>query len=204
MRVRTAVGITTVIIIAEGAITWFAAKAWFAIPGRHWPPNRWHIELGNLSEALAAFAAVGAAFVALWIATRDRRDRMKQRDAEDEAQAKLVIVSAECPNSPLQLQIRVVNNAPRAIVDVTFVGIVVAGHDLDLQPTSGPYPPIGTPGNDSLFTFNPQADAYGPAHPYYIAIRGGPNGEPRTGPRNGEAAGAAPMKATTLNNRTPG
>jgi hypothetical protein len=31
MRVGTAVGITTVIIIAEGAITWFAAKAWLAI-----------------------------------------------------------------------------------------------------------------------------------------------------------------------------
>jgi hypothetical protein len=59
--------------------------------------------------------------VALWVATSDRRLRMKERDAEDEAQAKLVIVLPRRPSNPLELQIQVTNHGTRAIVDLTFV-----------------------------------------------------------------------------------
>jgi hypothetical protein len=52
---------------------------------------------------------------------------MKERDAEDEAQAKLVIVLPRRPSNPLELQIQVTNHGTRAIVDLTFVGLVVDG-----------------------------------------------------------------------------
>ena len=141
-----------------------------------------HVDAGLIVNALVALGTFSAAGAAVWIATSDRRDRMKERDADDAAQAKLVIITAECQQNPVELQIRVVNNSPRPIVDMTFVRIVVAAHEFDdLQPTTGPYPPVAFPGQmGSIFTFNPEADPYGPAHPYYIAIRGGPNGETRT------------------------
>jgi hypothetical protein len=131
----------------------------------------------NSLVALGAFAAAGAA---VWVATSDRRLRRKERDAEDDAQAELVIVTAEWRENPLQLQVKVTNHGIRAIADVTFVRLSVKGHDLgDLRPTTGPFPVIPTPGNFSMFEF--RSDNYDSAHPYFSAIRGGgPNGEPRT------------------------
>ncbi|WP_141681983.1 hypothetical protein [Mycobacterium malmoense] len=140
-----------------------------------------HVDAGLIVNALSAIGAFSAAAVALWVATSDRRERQHERDAQDEAQAKLVIIAAECQQNPVELQIRVVNNSPRAIVDLTFVRIVVEGHNFDdLRPTTGPFPPVAGPGSFSAYFFNPVAAAYGPAHPYFIAIRGGPNGEART------------------------
>jgi hypothetical protein len=142
-----------------------------------------HVDAGLIVNALVALGTFSAAGAAVWIATSDRRQRMKERDADDAAQAKLVIIAAECQQNPAELQIRVVNNSPRPIVDMTFVRIIVAAHDFDdLQPTTGPYPPVAFSGQQigSIFTFNPEADPYGSAHPYYFAIRGGPNGESKT------------------------
>jgi hypothetical protein len=76
------------------------------------------------------------------------------------------------------------HHGTRAIVDLTFVGLVVEGHDFDdLQPTTGPFPVIAPPAasvqfagplaGSSLFTFNP--DSYDPTHPYRVAVKGGPN-----------------------------
>ena len=72
------------------------------------------------------------------------------------------------------------NYGTRAVVDVTFVKLVVQGHeDLNLWPTTGPFPPIPTPnGGQSLFAFNPEV--YGKNHPYFIAIRGDGSGQPRS------------------------
>jgi hypothetical protein len=145
-----------------------------------------HIDAGLIINALTALGAFSAALAAVWVATSDRRDRKHERDVEDEAQAKLVIVYGRCQeNQSPELQVMVSNSGTRGIVDVTFVRIAVDGHDDldDLQPTSGPIPPIVAPasfapGNISLITFDP--NAYGPAHPYYIAIRGGPSNQPRT------------------------
>ncbi|MCW2651247.1 MAG: hypothetical protein JWR32_2223 [Mycobacterium sp.] len=134
------------------------------------------VNIGLIVNALVAIGAFAAAAAAVWVATTDRQVRKKERDAEDDAAAKLVIVLPRRPQNPLELQIQVTNHGPRAIVDVTFVGLVVEGHDL--QPTLGPFPVIPTPGNFSLFTFRPES--YGQTHPYYIAVRGGPNNEPQT------------------------
>lgn len=137
------------------------------------------IDWGLVVSALAAIGSIGAAVIALYIATTDRRERRRERDAEDEAQAKLVIVLPRRPTNPLELQVQVTNLGTKALIDVTFVEMTVEGHDLgDLQPTIGPFPVFTTPGNYSLFTFGP--DSYGQTHPYYIAVRGGPNNEPQT------------------------
>jgi hypothetical protein len=128
MRVRTAVGTAAAIIVAKGAITWFAAKAWLAIPGRHWPPNRWHIDLGNLSEALAAFAAAGAAFVALWIAGRDRRDRKQEREDEEKTHARLVRVNIEQLSAQAVLLVKVRNFGPVPVLDVTVTDATWSEH----------------------------------------------------------------------------
>ena len=171
-------------LLAAAAIVWgiavlvgvfIAAPLWFGFD----------VDAGLIANALVALGTFAAAAAAVWVATTDRQERTKERDAEDEAQAKLVIVYGHCQeNQSPELQIRVSNSGTRAIVDVTFVRIVVEGRDLEgLEPSSGPIPPIVAPasmapGNFSLITFNP--DACGSAHPYYIAIRGGPDGEPRT------------------------
>ncbi len=128
----------------------------------------------NSLVALGAFMAGGAA---VWVATTDRQLRRKERDAENDAQANLVFVTAELRNNPREIQVKVMNHGIRAIADETFVRLSVEGHDLgDLQPTTGPFPIIATPGNSSLFTFNPEN--LGSTHPYYVAIKGGPNEEP--------------------------
>lgn len=96
------------------------------------------------------------------------------------------------PENPTELQIQVTNHSSRVIMDLTFIRLVVDGHDHldDLQPTLGPFPVIAAPAatshmagplaGSSLFTFNPDSDSYGPTHPYFIAVKGGPNNEPRT------------------------
>jgi hypothetical protein len=91
----------------------------------------------------------------------------------------------------LQLAVRATNLGPRGFVDVTFVRIEVDGHDLgDLQPTTGPLPPIvqpavggiGVGGNRSLIIFSPKE--FPPDHPYRLAMLGGPDGEPPTITKN--------------------
>jgi hypothetical protein len=144
-----------------------AAPLWFGFD----------VNIGLIISGLAATGSFTAAAVAVWIATSDRRGRARERDAEDEAQAKLVVVSARRPDHPLELQIVVTNYGTRAIVDITFVGLVVEGHSFDdLQPTIGPFPVVAAPGGPSLFTFSP--GSYDATHPYYVAMRGG--GGPQT------------------------
>jgi len=165
-------------LAAAAAIVWgiavlvgvfIAAPLWFGLD----------VDAGLIVNALAALGAFTAAAAAVWVATSDRRERIRERDAEDEAQAKLVIITPRRPSNPLELQIQVMNHGTRAIVEIAFVGLVVEGHDFDdLQPTIGPLPVVAAPGAPSLFTFSPEH--YGPTHPYYIAVRGGPNNEPQT------------------------
>jgi len=144
---------------------------------------------GVIVNALVALGAVGAAAIALWTTTSDRRERKQERDAEDAVQARMVIVSPRRPHNPLELQIAITNLSPRVIINLTFVRLVVEGHDFgEFQPTIGPFPVVSPPAasaphagplaGQSLFAFDPQK--YGPAHPYFIAVRGGPNGEPQT------------------------
>jgi hypothetical protein len=147
------------------------------------------IDVGLIVNGLAAIGSFAAAGAAVWVATSDRRERIRERDAEDAAQARMVIVSPQRSDHPLELQITVTNLSPRVIVDVTFVQLTAEDHDFgDLQPVMGPFPVVAPPAaavprggslaGKSLFTFSPEA--YGREHPYFVAVRGGPNGEPMT------------------------
>ncbi|MBV8861414.1 MAG: hypothetical protein JO259_06095 [Mycobacterium sp.] len=136
MKVRTAVGITAGIITAQVTVAWFAAKAWLPIPDR-WPPTRWHIELGNLSEALAAFAAAGAAFIALWIAACDRRDRNLERRAKEETVARLVRLDVEPINGRPVVIVKVRNFGPLPILDVAANGATWTTHPDARLPIAG-------------------------------------------------------------------
>jgi hypothetical protein len=135
----------------------------------------WHVN----ATALSAVGSFSAAVVALGIATSDRRERKRERDAADKVEAKLVVVWGERIDGPSQLQVVVRNNGTRAIVDVTFVSLVVEDRDLDLRPTSESELPVVTPsGDDGKFIFNPEA--HDPAHPFRRAMRGAP--WPQSGP----------------------
>jgi hypothetical protein len=144
VRVRTAVGITAGIITAQVAAAWFAEKAWLALPESRWPPARWHIELGNLSEALAAFAGAGAALIALWIAGRDRRDRKAERWAEENTVARLVRLDVQAASGRPVVVVKVRNFGPLPILDVTGAGATWTTHsDARLPITRLGRPTVG-------------------------------------------------------------
>jgi hypothetical protein len=108
------------------------------------------VDVGLIVSALAALGAFAAAAAAVWVATTDRRDRKQERDAEDEAQARMVLVVPRRPTNPLELQIQVTNHGSRVIMDLKFVGLAVEGNDFgDLQPTVGPFPVIAPPAASS-------------------------------------------------------
>lgn len=140
MRTRTAVAITVGIVATQAAVTWFAMSAWSAIPVRRWPPGRWHVELGNLSEALAAFATVGAAFAALWIAGRERRARRQEREDEDSTHARLVHLS---------VRMRTVLLNPAAKVGVPVVRVTARNF--------GPLPVLDVEVSDATWSQNSAA-----------------------------------------------
>jgi hypothetical protein len=121
--VRTAVIIAAVAVTAKVGLTAVALTAWVSIPERHWPPNHLHIELGSLAEWLAAFAAAGAAIVALVIATRDRQERAKEHEDDQKAQARLVRLAVKTqlsghPSGMPVLSVKVRNNGHLPILDV--------------------------------------------------------------------------------------
>jgi len=83
-------------------------------------------------------------------------------------------------------------------------GLVVDGHDLDdLQPTTGPFPVIAPPAASvpSLFTFSPES--CGPTHPYYIAVRGGPNNQGSGGRSQRIRGHCRPATGCRRRGRTP-
>nr|WP_245830391.1 hypothetical protein [Mycobacterium numidiamassiliense] len=68
-------------------------------------------------SALTAFGTIGAAWSALYIATRDREDRKPERDAADLAQARLVKIEIKRPGT-YEYSVRVRNYAAQPILDV--------------------------------------------------------------------------------------
>lgn len=133
------------------------------------------IDAGLIVNALAATGSLSAAAVALWVATSDRRKRQRELDAEDEAQAKLVVVSADRYRLGMlqgkQLCLTVSNRSPRAIVDVAFVELLVDGHEhLNLYPTSDPTLPAVIGGEDGEFIFAPAEQSEN--DPLYRALAG--------------------------------
>lgn len=132
-------------------------------------------------NALAAVGSLSAAAVALWVATSDQRERKRERDAQDDAQSKLVVLRPSVQEWNTQtgemqrIEVLVVNHGPRAIVDVTFVKLDVDGYDFGrLWPTSEAQIPVIAPdGGAAAFKFMPPHE---PETPFSVALRGGRGG----------------------------
>ena len=80
-------------------------------------------------NSLAAIGSIGAAFAALYIATRDRSERKRERDAADEAQARLVQVDVDRPRNEDTYVVRIRNYGDRPII-----GAAVEGASLHKRP----------------------------------------------------------------------
>jgi hypothetical protein len=81
------------------------------------------IDWGLVVSALAALGSIGAAGAALYIATKDRRERRRERDAAHEAQAKLIIVGITSSTGRVdwdapEYHIRCVNHGSLPVLDV--------------------------------------------------------------------------------------
>jgi hypothetical protein len=74
------------------------------------------VDWGLVVNSIAAVGAVGAAFIALFIAIRDRNERRRERDRADEAQARLVHVDADRPEGEAAFVVRIRNYGDRPII----------------------------------------------------------------------------------------
>jgi sugar phosphate isomerase/epimerase len=128
MRVRTAIGIGAVILVAKAALTAVALSGWAAIAGPRWPSYHWHIELGSLGEWLAALAAAGAAIAALGIATRDRSARERERQSEEKTLARLVRLTVSSNIGSPTVTVEVRNYGPLPILDLELVAATWTEH----------------------------------------------------------------------------
>jgi len=126
-------------LAAVAAIVWgiavlvgvlIAAPLWFGFD----------VDAGLIINALAALAALGAfaaAAAAVWVATTDRRVRIEEGDAEDEAQAALVIAQP-FRSGQAGLGVAVQNYGTLSILQVTTVKLDVEAHPhLDLRRMPG-------------------------------------------------------------------
>ena len=127
MRVRTAVAVVSSFIVVKAAVTWVALNAWASYP-EHGVANHWHVELGALAEWLAAAAAAGAAIVALYIAARDRRDRVAERRDEQKTHARLVQLFVETETGRPAVVVQARNFGPLPVIDVDLVDATWSEH----------------------------------------------------------------------------
>jgi hypothetical protein len=124
-----AAGAAVVWAIAVLVGVFIAAPLWFGFD----------VDAGLIVNALAALGAFAAAAAAVWVATSDRRERMRERDAEDEAQAALMIVEPVSRGSENEKQLEVIvkNFGKFPVLDVTLVELIVGGHP-QLRPSPRP------------------------------------------------------------------
>jgi hypothetical protein len=126
MRVRTAVAIVSSFIAVKAALTWVALNTWASYPERR-ITHHWHVELGPLAEWLAATTAAGAAIIALNIAARDRKDRIKERHDQQKTHARLVQLSIE-PDSKGAVNVQARNFGPLPVIDIDLVDAAWSEH----------------------------------------------------------------------------
>lgn len=98
-----------------------------------------HVDVGLIIDALVAFGSIGAAVAALYIATKDRSERARERAAAAEAQAKLVILDITSSTGRVgwdapEYYVECVNHGSMPILDVKLESAHVRGFP-QAQPT---------------------------------------------------------------------
>lgn len=88
-------------------------------------------------NGISAAGAVGAALVALGIATKDRQDRTAERHAADRAQARLVLVVVRTYVDSSYYHLDIVNHGDQPVLDVVLDRVLVSGHDYRWKPAGG-------------------------------------------------------------------
>jgi hypothetical protein len=138
MRVGVAIAVATAIVVAKAGLTWVALSAWGSLPERPNFVGHLRIQLGTLSEWLAAIFTAVAVAAALWIATRDRHERREEREEEDKTHARLVRLKAgpSVTGFPF-MYVEVRNYGPLPILDVELVSATWADHPEAHWGTSG-------------------------------------------------------------------
>jgi len=82
MRVRTSVAVVFGVVVAKAALTWLEVEGWGSLPHRPGFVGHWRIQLNTFGEWFAALATAAAVRVALYIAWKDRHDRISERHDE--------------------------------------------------------------------------------------------------------------------------
>jgi hypothetical protein len=127
MRVQTAVAVVSGFIAVKAALTWTALNTWASYPERP-GAHHWHVELGPLAEWAAAIAATGAAITALYIAGRDRQDRIAERRDEQKTHARLVQLSVDAETSREAVVVQARNFGPLPVLDIDLVDATWSQH----------------------------------------------------------------------------
>jgi hypothetical protein len=81
-----------------------------------------------LAEWLAAATAAGAAIVALYIAARDRKDRITERADEQKTRARLVRLSVDSDTSKGAVNVQARNFGPLPVIDINLVDATWSEH----------------------------------------------------------------------------
>jgi hypothetical protein len=127
MRVRTAVAVVSGFVVVKATLTWVVFNKWLSYP-EHPGSHHWHVELGPVAEWLAAAAAAGAAITALYIAGRDRKDRITERRDEQKAHARLVRLSVETETGRGAVIVQARNFGPMPVMDIDLVDATWSEH----------------------------------------------------------------------------
>jgi hypothetical protein len=128
VRVRTAVGLAIAVVAAKAALTWVALVAWGSLPHRPSFVGHWQIQLGPLSEWVAALFTAGAVAVALWIAGHETRTRRREREEADHAQARLIQVEVKQVHGQPDFDVEIHNYGDRAIIGAAVTTAWWFGH----------------------------------------------------------------------------
>jgi hypothetical protein len=122
MRLRTAVAIGVGVVAAKAALAWLALQAWAALAQRPAFVGHWRIQLGTVGEWVAGFATAAAVGAALYIAWKDRSERISERRDEQKTHARLVQLSAHSESSrSASVVIEARNFGPLPVIDVDVV-----------------------------------------------------------------------------------
>jgi hypothetical protein len=151
MRVRTAVAVVSGFVVAKAALTWLALEGWGSLPQRPGFIGHWRIQLGTFGEWFAALATAAAVGVALYIAWKDRHDRISERHDEQKTHARLVQLSVDGrANNRAAVTVEARNFGPLPVIDIDLVDATWSEHpEAQWRPLTSHWQARGLPANST-------------------------------------------------------